>query len=445
MPTRRSPDILVVKQVRPLPAAPDGPPVTPFLINEPAEYCVLQGEYGDVLANHRLKSRWQFATRNLWLTEQNLQSTFFADVTLEYAEACQLYEQSGPLDGWPRFAHDFAGGTAVESWRFDKLQNPRSYELTVDNVPTSVSRSQCPLLVLRDFYDIALRVDYEGQVPGESPRGSAATTTQFARLCPCPVGGVGDQLQQRVLDNGSGVTATTRFYWPPAPEDPSAGYTAPLVAFVETEISGLTSSPVVLQDEYSQTYRPGHHNFTEDFVFDPALDPAVPQAQLDELEAAGVRAIRASTDGLFMLFDEAGWGDPCLDCSGFDADHDGGCTGEPTFDCDDANPDVWATPGEVPALEFADHVTLDWTGPVEPGGTSVVFDVLRSEDSADFLAGGSCVESDDGQDLSATDTEEPAAGAIFFYLARASNACPQGEGPLGTDSSGVERPGRACP
>ena len=31
--------------------------------------------------------------------------------------------------------------------------------------------------------------------------------------------------------------------------------------------------------EYSmQAYRPGHHNFTEDFLFEPGLDPGVSKA-----------------------------------------------------------------------------------------------------------------------------------------------------------------------
>jgi hypothetical protein len=192
-------------------------------------------------------------------------------------------------------------------------------------------------------------------------------------------------------------------------------------------------------------YRPGHHNFTEDFIFDPFQEPGIPQEQLDELAAAGVRAIYATTDGTFEIFDEAGWGDPCLWCEGFDGDHDGFCTGEPTFDCDDANPGIWSTPGEARDLGFDDAVTLVWSEPAEPGGVACAYDLLRSGDAGDFLGAGTCVESDDAQDLSALDPQEPGSGGAFFYLARASNGCPQGEGPLGQGSDGAPRPGRPCP
>jgi hypothetical protein len=438
-------DTLIVKQVRRIPPPDDTPSITPFLINEPVEYCVWQGEFDNVFSNHRLKSRWLFETRNLWLTEENLQTTFFSDVTLEYTEACQLYQQAGPLDQWPSFTHGYSNGTAAESWRFGNLQNPRTYELLVEYIPTLVAPSQSPLLVLSDFYCLSLRADYDSAVPIVDWSGPGSTTFDHVRLCPCPGEHIGDLLQQRMFDDGAGVNVATTFYWPPEPEGITAGYTAPLIRWVDTTITGLTSAPVVLQDEYAQTYRPGHHNFSEYFIFDPALEPAIPQAQRDELQAAGVRAIYTSTDGDFFYYDEAGWGDPCLSCSGFDGDHDGHCTGEPTFDCDDANADVWATPGEVPALTFVDAVTLSWSEPADPGGTSCVYDLLRSDGADDFVVGGICVESDDGSDTTAEDLQEPPSGLAFFYLSRASNDCPQGEGSLGDDSAGTERLGRDCP
>ena len=91
------------------------------------------------------------------------------------------------------------------------------------------------------------------------------------------------------------MTVETTFYWPPHPTGPTAGYTAPLVRWVETTIWGLTSEPLTLTGEYSQTYVPGHHNFFEWFLFDPGLEPGLPQEALDELRTAGVDWILATT------------------------------------------------------------------------------------------------------------------------------------------------------
>jgi hypothetical protein len=438
-------DDLVVKQVRRIPHPDSVASVTPFLINEPVEYCLLQGEYGEVFANHRLKSRWSFETRNMWLTEANLQTSLFTESATEYAEACQVYQQPGTLSAWPQASHAFADGSSTDRWSFAELQNPRAYELTVQNVPTLVAPSVNPLYVLTDFACLYLKVDYATPVPMWEWTGPTTTTTDYALLCACPEGHPGDLLQQRFFGDGAGVTVETTYYWPPYPEGLAVGYTAPAIRFVETLISGLTSTPILLQSEYSQTYRPEHHNFSEHFLYEPALDPGLSQQQLDELELAGVRAIHAFTDQPLTTYDTAGWGGVCLDCTGFDGDRDGYCTGEPTFDCDDSDFAIWATPGEVRQVVFIDDQSLAWATPLDPGGSVVVYDTLRSPHAGDFLGDAVCIESDDGADESAVDPDDPGIHSAFFYLVRAGNDCPDGDGSLGEGSHGGPRQGVSCP
>ena len=49
--------------------------------------------------------------------------------------------------------------------------------------------------------------------------------------------------------------------------------------------------PIVLRDYYSQTYRPGHHNFTEEFIFEPALDSELAESDVIALHNAGIQAL----------------------------------------------------------------------------------------------------------------------------------------------------------
>ncbi|MBI1951002.1 MAG: hypothetical protein HYS34_06540 [Acidobacteria bacterium] len=126
-----------------------------------------------------------------------------------------------------------------------------------------------------------------------------------------------------------------------------------------------------------------------------------------------------------------------------DADGVSECAG----DCDDANGAVQGTPAEVTGLEVqgSDPALLTWNPPA--GGGAERYDTLRSAAPGDFLAGATCVESDDPSDTSASDAGLPAVGEGFFYLVRAENSCPGvlGTGPLGFSSSGVPLLGRACP
>ena len=77
-------------------------------------------------------------------------------------------------------------------------------------------------------------------------------------------------------------------------------------------------------------------------------------------------------------------------------------------------------------------------GPLAPR-----YDVIRADAPDDFVAGGFCVESNDGDDAVATDTAIPAAGAVQYYLVRAENDC--GAGAVGPASGGGSRTVPDCP
>lgn len=121
---------------------------------------------------------------------------------------------------------------------------------------------------------------------------------------------------------------------------------------------------------------------------------------------------------------------------------------EPVADCDDGNAEVWSTPGEVRAVRFSiDRRTITWTEPAGPGGTATAtrYDTLRSGDPSDFAGTFLCVESGDGSDTQADDGETPAPGGAFFYLVRAENDCPAGQGTPGIGAGGGERSAGECP
>ena len=116
------------------------------------------------------------------------------------------------------------------------------------------------------------------------------------------------------------------------------------------------------------------------------------------------------------------------------------------LDCNDQSASAWGTPGETLNLRFTSGTTLVWDPPAAPGAptAALLYDTLRSVSPGDFLS-ASCLESDDGPNTTATDGTIPSVGQVFFYLTRAQNACPQGVGTLGTNSSGAPRAGVDCP
>ena len=65
---------------------------------------------------------------------------------------------------------------------------------------------------------------------------------------------------------------------------------------------------VVLHGYFSQTYLPGHHNFSEFFIFEPRLEPGISKDLLDELKTKDIR----------MIYLYAHFGNPYIDLYGFD-------------------------------------------------------------------------------------------------------------------------------
>ena len=111
---------------------------------------------------------------------------------------------------------------------------------------------------------------------------------------------------------------------------------------------------------------------------------------------------------------------------------------------------MWDTPSEVQGLVLLHDPatgtsTLDWEQPDELGSTSVTYDVLRVSDATRFGSQATCMPLGDPSLPTANDLDIPTPGAVWSYLVRATNACPVGDGSLGTDSEGVARWSPSCP
>jgi len=326
---------LVVKQIREVPQPNDVPSITPFLINQPTEYCIFSGEYEyksstDVFADHRLKSRWTLTTKSVWLDEPNLAEGFYADANIEYFDGNGIQTINEPLPLLPFAYHDFDGNDANDGWTMHELSNPRTYELRTENIPTLVSPAENPLLTLRDFGTqpfmlsesrftvLRLQVGYDQPVrawAGDdcSPVGLAGTMANELYLWRIPQESSEDILEQYSYD-ANGISITTEFYKPPPPENYGewSDSTAPMARWVQTTIEGYTTEPIVLAGYYSQTYHAGHHNIKEYFLFEPRLEPGISQDTLDQLQAQDVRLIHLTIDN------ENGGSDSNIETYGFE-------------------------------------------------------------------------------------------------------------------------------
>jgi len=295
---------LVVKQVREIPNPATTNRTVPFLIDEPVEWVVAQRESGDVFGNHRLKSIWALHAANVRLAPTNLARGIFTQGTLNYVENGVVQTLGGALSSWPNASNAPSG--SINSWTTGTGPNRRAWSLNT-SIITNVTGAQPPIFTQNDL-ETYVSVDYATPMPTVSYLGEFITTTnEIAFLEPRRALGPNDILKQRTVRKPGVVDIEIKFYWPNEPPA-AAGYTAPLVRFVETRITGLTTQPIELTGYYSQTYRPGHHNFTEEFIFEPRLEPGLPASTLAELNTANIQ----------FLHVELGFVDPVIHVLGLD-------------------------------------------------------------------------------------------------------------------------------
>jgi hypothetical protein len=287
------PGRLEVKQVRPLPRPDSNQRITAFVLNEPTGFCTFQGELRDewtgISANHRLKTRLLLSTRNMRLTQTNLATGFYTTGRFEYVVDGSITNLPGSLADWPNATHEVRTNQVLNRWTVGEGAARRDYELVTPIAGTQTT-PQAPVMTVQDLAAIFLNVRYatpqravggDGRVvlsTNETIRLTAFAQASWARL-----------RQQRNFAVGE-VQIQTEFDWPEPPEY-SAGYTAPLVAWKETRITGLIAEPIVLRGYYSQTYATVHHNFVEAYIFEPRLEPGLASQQMNELEQANVQLI----------------------------------------------------------------------------------------------------------------------------------------------------------
>jgi len=287
---------LIIKQIREIPQPGNTEYTTPYMLSEPKEYRSLQGRGSNVFTSHRLKSRWTLKPKNIWLSENNLQQCIYDTADIEYVADGQVRQISVDLPSLPGAEHtyeepewEFDQYAVTDTWRFGDLDNPRTYRLRTEPLFESVVRDP---IVTPDDLRIGLEIEYERPVLIDDVN---TTSTEEAALYEPWEPTDQDILDVCSLDDpNTGVLINIQFYahW-------GWGWGGPptSVQIERTTIQGLTTEPIVLTGYYSQSFGGGSHLSPKNFLFEPALEPGIPQTMLDELKDRNVKYIYYTTGG----------------------------------------------------------------------------------------------------------------------------------------------------
>lgn len=305
----------VIKQVRRIPEIETSGSKIAALVNRPVTFEVFQGETADLFSNHNLKLRLEAETASRMLDSAGTTTSFITQSDWIHHSDGIVQLKSGAVPAWNNadFAiRDFFGRDyAVDSWTEPTFMGGSTHLELRFQMPSANDLSSQPIRILGDFRTELHATFSNPQFTYTYPVGFTTTTSQVAILVPSVTDQPlppGSKRVTRTHTARSGANVEINFYWPPAPTGPTAGYTAPLQKWDVTTISGLTTTPIELRGYFSQTYRPGHHNFSEEFLFEPRLEEGISASTLNELEALDIKQF-------YLLF---GGVTPTLKAVGFD-------------------------------------------------------------------------------------------------------------------------------
>lgn len=278
---------LIIKQVRPLPT-PEIPAhdARRFFYQQDQTFCTFQGEGSGgstayIMGHHRLKTRLTLKFHSKPFSPQDSALDLIRGLSFEglvsgrliNAEIDNLEKTPEGLKftvaGEEYFLRASRGASSRESFKLIPLANMNNIKLSLSKkyrIPTFDKSPYRP-----DFLDIAQE------------------SVELDHHCPNSLVSPGEVHKEYEFRGTFGEKIEVNFTYPKFPTGIIAGYTSPLQRWKSVRIKGLTQEDIVLSDYYALTFFPTHHNFTEYFLIEPGLDPALTESQRSRLRELGIQ------------------------------------------------------------------------------------------------------------------------------------------------------------
>jgi len=294
-------DQFVVKQIRVVPTPSGTGPVA--LLPAKTELRTAQGEGDDIFAAHAMKSVWQVSNDARWLSGPHADLTVspLTKVEIDYLEGGVVKHYAGPMSGFDR--HSLKAKTAdgvaqtIDAWSSPVGKNTLELNMRASSPievgpisELSEAAVKWGVTLTKPVNVVRSELDATGTLR-DVQRDERALTTRLEKRA------VADAVQEKwnFEAPGKGLQGAT------VKVSPRYRYAVELEGqMVKTErlgqwetstISGLTTAPLQLKGDFSQTMVPEHHNFSEAFLFEPGLEKGVAAASLAELKRQDIQKI----------------------------------------------------------------------------------------------------------------------------------------------------------
>lgn len=267
-----------------------------------------QGEFGPLLGRHRLKTRlWLYTTKGPPHTSPTFTAAdFFRTliVVRQYVEAGRVRTWTGPLESLGTVATPSATRMTI-TWSEGAGEAERAFLLvltfpySLTSTRATAPRASDPRYELTCTYATPQpEFDYDGTGMIISQTTLKETTALYqldpsngTSPFPAPrrytVSKRGAAVQLHFIEGLPLIEGSPPFIWK----------TFILDRWLSPSTGGGGSLPAFSTDSwFARTLHPGHHNFFETVLLEPALDPALAEATRAALTAANIRYIHTFKD-----------------------------------------------------------------------------------------------------------------------------------------------------
>ncbi|MDA7534797.1 hypothetical protein N8613_02575 [Verrucomicrobia bacterium] len=293
-----SPGSFVIKQIRELPVVPVTGQLPPVTFSNVDAFEVVQGEFGDMMARHRLKSIWRFQSWGIIGEDLPQNPVDLLNVDLEFLHDHKKMRFEGNLNALPGAEVRVNSKSLIADWYWGEDQDRVDYRLEFDFL-YRLDQRPSPFLDLSDA-EIELTAHYATRRPELDLWRNRVTminqdSVKLADIDPADtkLGFPHVTWKRRVKGAEEGVSISSQFFigtYKFRGETPWILKTMVLQGWGGTNIAAKDLDPFELHSTFSQTYFPGHHNFIETLILEPRLEPNFPEQLLTEMESRNIRA-----------------------------------------------------------------------------------------------------------------------------------------------------------
>jgi len=294
---KMAPGNILLKQIRAIPVSPFDGVALPIAFSDVDAFEVVQGEFGDMMARHRLKSVWKFHSWGLVGDELPDDPAGLLNVDLEFIHNRKIVHYDGLMSDLPGAEVTMSGRDLKVDWYWGEDALRVDYQLHF-NFLYDLRRRTTPFLNLGDA-EIELTARYATAQPKiDLFRENFGTTHEdsvtLADIDPVNLGGGFPNFswKRNVNSKSSGLSVTSDFYigsYKIRGETPWILKTPVLQEWEDILLDFAGYGEFSLSSTFSQTYYPGHHNFIEILVLDPGLEPGIDPALLESMESENIR------------------------------------------------------------------------------------------------------------------------------------------------------------